>query len=92
MYTKGPWRVKKNCFDYGGAHGIYSGSVLISKVCAGIGDPAKIEDARLIAAAPELLEALESILPELQRSYEESNLDWCFVDMVKQAINRAKGE
>ena len=69
-HTKGPWEIVR----YGDGDSLVIHSDDVNRVCfmatpGSHGDPAKIEaDARLISAAPDLLEALQSIarqeLPE----------------------------
>jgi hypothetical protein len=83
-HTPGPWKIKRcscgspSCHRYSTDNGFfYQGSGY------------SIEDARLIAAAPELLEALEKLM-DLGTGYGEAS------DLIriicKPAIAKARGE
>lgn len=51
------------------------------------------DDARLIAAAPDLLEALHALLPALMsKSAMMSKADWSAVEKANAAIAKARGE
>lgn len=89
-YTKGPWRVSNMneydvCCDYG----------YIAECMSTDGKA----NARLIAAAPELLEALKELLPmqgcvQCQELYSHCDRHGYIVDTIKkceQAILKAEG-
>lgn len=89
-YTPGPWRVRK----------LFSGKFAISIkdknhfVSNSYGN--EEANATLIAAAPDLLEALELILEACQKEdgadYRQGpDVNW-LEDTVRDAISRAKGE
>ena len=58
------------------------------------GCPNGKENAQLMAAAPELLEALETALPSLDAYFQEygSSAAFDFLDKVRAVIIKAKGE
>ena len=96
-HTQGPWEWCGNDLD-GGKH--QELSVLEVKVsCAGYcyGGTADIavsvEDARLIAAAPELLEALEMIIAEADSYTKRTGTPvYNWIDCARAAIAKARGE
>lgn len=80
-HTPGPWYAKDDGYimssgtdELGGVVGYFN---------------ATDEDLRLAAAAPDLLEALESIVSRLEHSFEYTGVD---VSDAKAIIARAKGE
>ena len=85
-HTPGPWnRIK-------GDRNVYSASGTVCKTPAIIGGGSAAANweanARLIAAAPDLLEALESIISDIIPE-DQSNLLWA---EARAAIARARGE
>jgi len=63
-HTPGPWRTHINSLNF--ADGVYAGDTWIADLdCATTGSE-RAANARLIAAAPEMLEALESIESAIQ--------------------------
>ena len=49
-------------------------------------------NARLIAAAPDLLEALKQILPMAEKAYcQLGAIGWKEIEYARQSINRAEG-
>ncbi len=96
-HTPGPWEAKgksvrtTNHTTQGSAPNGYEGGICN---CMGrrMGPRSGIDEtaeanARLIAAAPEMLDALEEVLPHLERfGYADSS------KMVRNAIAKAKGE
>ena len=89
-YTPGPWTVEEYGEDDCPALVIHKDTE--SRVCfmatpGSHGDPAKIEaDARLIAAAPDLLEALRDLVSEW-----DDGLDDPFWNAARAAIAKATG-
>jgi len=81
-YTKGPWDIHpKNPELYSGAVHMFSGSVYIGTVTNSDMQMGEIiANAQLIAAAPDLLNALKSIVDSGEIPYCESD------PLVKQAI------
>lgn len=93
-YTKGPWRVKQYSPSNGFCIVAESGDGVLW-VSEWI--DAKKQDIRLMAAAPELLEALEEILEDYTLASEE----WVddariyaeeLIPKVAKVITKAKGE
>ena len=82
-YTKGPWGIMK------GDHGpmIFSGECGrgVAMLARQVTTAEREANARLIAAAPELLEALEELLAETW-------INGAFADKARAAIAKAKGE
>jgi hypothetical protein len=92
-HTKGPWSVRCNYFSRWEI--LYSGGVLagISKHDDPASPPPVNEteaNARLIAAAPELLEALTEVIADLQFSEVEQHAN--LVTMARAALAKATGE
>lgn len=92
-YTPGPWKTS-NCSAGGllvirGEHGKHPQSHL---------QVAPSEDARLIAAAPELLEALSAMLLWAgpiagdNNDEEAAQFEMAAIEMAEKAIRKAKGE
>lgn len=83
-YTKGPWRVDNN-------HGYLwvesDCEDLTVKVARGIGSELDKANARLIAAAPSLLETLQELLAYC----EEEGHSWAVMYQAKADIERATG-
>lgn len=98
-HTPGPW-VNTNLYSDDYYYGGYSVGLGFRKNSPWtFGDVAmcidKIEDARLIAAAPELLEALENTLEELWGDWHSHMSEETFNDYFKDEIaliKKAKGE
>lgn len=92
-HTKGPWS-----FDFGtiGGPSIKSASGVVADVrtygvrTGGPLDPVCEANARLIAAAPDLLTALEALVPaDMLEHPHDFGPDW---HAARRAIARAKGE
>lgn len=85
-HTPGPWRY--------GACAIV-GADNASVVYCELARPMKVEDARLIAAAPELLEHLKNITTRFERCMRfDGNADWAIQEATKAAraaIAKAEG-
>lgn len=90
-HTPGPWT-----FEVFGSGGPYDNPVDVCEITNGhtrIVDAVLIDDARLIAAAPDLLAACEAI--NAQSSFPNSAGNDAFhkaIGMVRDAIIKAKGE
>ena len=97
-HTPGPWKVSE-LFADGEIIRVFRTYEVVTPeydVCADLpwGGPIRNEaDARLIAAAPELLAALEAALASLegQRRVDQSNEDLAAVYQARAAITKAKG-
>lgn len=74
-YTPGPWNASRNQ---------YQGLIISEATGANVAVTYDAKDADLVAAAPELLGALEKLLAATSGHQE-------FRDMAYQAINKAKG-
>ena len=89
-HTPGPW--KSNPYQHSVIHGfaVYSDKVCLDKVADGIKSEA---NAHLIAAAPEMLDALESVLFYLEsfQSIEKSKDREQEKSKIKGAIAKARG-
>lgn len=94
-HTPGPWTIKR----YGDGNSLVIHSNHVNRVCfmatpGSHGDPATIAaDARLIAAAPDMLAALEAAERAIDdcQSYR-SHLHFKELDQVRAAISRAKAK
>lgn len=81
-HTAGPWRVDNNH----GALWVESDcETLTARIAKGIGKEQDKANARLIAAAPELLEALQDLLDSVPPTWE------C-AERARDIINKATGE
>jgi hypothetical protein len=103
-HTPGPWKIKGpsiECLPHtdGGDYAILSDELIIAetfeRVAAGKAEPA-LANARLIAAAPELLEACEKLLKRavlgLEQSASHDGLTNCkAIGRAIGAIAKAKG-
>lgn len=82
-HTKGPWAVAEDDNDIVAADGTY-----ITYYGGGMNPIERREDAILIAAAPDLLEALE----DLVRHQEVLGRHNTIIDKALSAIAKARGE
>ena len=89
-HTPGPWKAEKYCI-WANNH---NGSVYIAGTQTGIDTDQQKANARLIAAAPDLLRALEIIQGWSACQCREKHGDNpnCCVLVAEKAIARAKGE
>lgn len=101
-YTKGPWEAfdhaGRNMRSYSQSSGVTGTGEHDKQLICGCfndigGDGVASANARLIAAAPELLEALERLVKEHKSSryssLEKRMADW---QVAEAAIKKAKGE
>lgn len=91
-YLAGPWSYT---FDHDGDHAIFSAAGRLIAVTDGIHDlPLEIDEAnaRLIAAAPELLDACKHALT-IAQEYDKTGFAGTIVlkDMLRKAIKKAGG-
>ena len=77
-HTPGPWKINND--ELLSTHGVYGDGFFIAEVILA-------EDAHLIAATPELLDALERILEQAEQYGHKSEND-----AARAAIAKAKGE
>ena len=94
-HTPGPWEYSADWSEYDSIHTEFSldaGDTNIISGCGCCGSPtiSSEADARLIAAAPELLEALEAFIFIDYRSWDaDAQTKW---EACYAAITKAKGE
>lgn len=95
QYTPGPWFFGRTGRDkrmiLGGPNGKYVTTVTIHQIPHLMGlldEPEREANAQLIAAAPELLEALEAAHEELGFHYYEPELE----KQITNALAKARGE
>jgi hypothetical protein len=98
MHTPGPWKAG---FDDGsgptmvhrdGRPGIIAETNPGCGCCAGEATDENRADARLIAAAPELLEALERMLSFAQAMPQSMGADFDVIPLARAAITKARGD
>ena len=82
-HTIGPWKISKDKNDIENAMG--------TGVCALYADETAEANARLIAAAPDLLKALKMFVEEVQEDNQDASLMEAFIK-AKAAIVKAEGE
>lgn len=92
-HTPGPWTTEANPFDNRTSHAhIVWGANFHGVALVGFRDTdpdADAANARLIAAAPDLLDSLELALPMIDRYASGSAT---VIDTIRTAIAKAKGE
>ena len=86
MHTKGPWNISKHGTpDHTPQYGIYTDN---NDFCIVKGQDAEA-NARLIAAAPDLLEALEAVYPFAEIYTRGTTDGQPILDMAQKAIRKA---
>lgn len=98
-HTRGPWRVAENLFGNTASYEVYTNVETKSdkggytRICQVTPRDQKA-NARLIAAAPEMLEVLEWLAEEFDRRDLGDGAMFCGSDIeqVKSAIRKARGE
>lgn len=84
-HTPGPWTVEADSLGFPTkvtAQGFYGSQALIARTFG------VLSNARLIAAAPELLEACKRLV---ERAAEDNPDDWAFIE-AEAAIAKAEGK
>lgn len=93
-HTKGPWKFVKNQhhdrFEIASHRETWLGSVNIDRYHADFSADEAQANAHLIAAAPEMLEALE--IARSQILLDSCNYSQIVMDRIDSAIKKAKGE
>ena len=93
-HTKGPWKIKQNAPCEILSSDGYTDRVAI--INPDLGNSNWIQDAALIAAAPEMFEALESLNYRLTELNSEGKLNGLKLDILIRAafdaLNKARGE
>lgn len=93
-HTPGPWEYHayfSECYEQGEELNIYAGDVKIISGCGCCGSPTirNEADARLIATAPELLEACKKLITGWQSDTDTLQVA---IDAARAAIAKAEGE
>ena len=92
--TQGPWHMDYHTSIFAQCPSVYTkNNELVANVLYGNTDDSAKEAAFLIAAAPDLLAALEQISDRLDKKANDNNPDalYCF-SIARAAIAKAKGE
>jgi hypothetical protein len=93
-HTPGPWANDKSG-EYNRRWVIRHNGLVVAEIRTSALDRTKDDapsNARLIAAAPEMLEALQAVADAYQRMFDVMPVAWqTFDDIVQQAIARATG-
>ena len=93
-WTPGPWTANKPTRDNGRAE-VHAGCMLVAQAFNWMldaeGDEQCWADARLIAAAPMMYEALKQIEPILARMYGPQAAELPPMQIVRAAIAKAEG-
>ena len=91
-HTPGPWHVIEACYEaYRGSHSIGSVDVRVAKVARnGVDDVEGEANARLIAAAPDLLEACVEAIQALDAEFSQRITDVNF-PLLRAAVAKATG-
>ena len=86
-HTPGPWHVIEACYEaYRGSHSIDSVDVRVAKVARnGVDDVEGEANARLIAAAPDLLEALYLLVVDVRVAEVDKDGGMRFSERIRHA-------
>jgi len=97
-YTPGPWRYS-TAPQPNGCPIIGAGPLMVAMLAHTVNEPAQREtdhaNARLIAAAPDLLESLQQLVAESVNPHDGSEYEdgeWIALDKARAAIAKATGE
>lgn len=89
-YTKGPWKLDRRSENLVGEDGKRVGIYGSGLTMCGLPDPESVANTRLIAAAPELLEALKGMVEEWDELIlNQSNYGY---EKAIKAIAKAEGK
>jgi hypothetical protein len=94
-YSEGPWNLtsfEKGEVGEDSSHASISTNVSGFIIIEMTRSDQAAANANLIEAAPHMIEALESVLGELERCHRAMGGDYAIIHKVKEAINRAYGE
>jgi hypothetical protein len=94
MHTPGPWRQGTKNQRFMNLVYAHNGGILVAEVNTSAPEPGENEaNARLIAAAPELLAAIQNLLDctELNMDSLEDHTRWC-IETAIGAIAKATGQ
>jgi hypothetical protein len=97
-YTPGPWAIEKDSKDivkvraYATVATCTTAGLWDSKRTQVISPEECMANARLIAAAPELLEALEFALAALEDVFGKNKVDVGAINTARAAIAKARGQ
>lgn len=94
-HTPGPWDIAKQTdMGWRGLAVVAPGKLHIANLVFQL-DDRELANAHLIAAAPEMLGALQDVVHECTcslREKESGHLVSCFVPRIKEVIQKAKGD
>jgi|SRR5689334_19242645 len=96
-HTPGPWRVVERERDDNAAYSIESESgIIVANVISGLGLETEAANARLIAAAPDLLAALHALLDRIDHHFGDTHRygqgnEWREQEDARAAIAKAGG-
>jgi hypothetical protein len=90
MHTKGPWEVSFGKLDGNGEFSVYQGES--GTICRGDNEMVAWEaNARMIAACPQMYEALKWIAEQEQYTFTECTQAEEIISKAKNAIRAAEG-
>ena len=94
-HTPGPWKVegsKKYPEHHSVSSDEWSGLAIVFTSGSWVDDPEGLANAHLIAAAPDMLEALEDIITQFRILKNVGHDTRIADDLISKAIHKAKGE